>query len=116
MIFSSHQLDLVERLCDRVGIISRGSMREIGTVDELRGKGDGRIEVFAPDAPVGIFPDLIVRLSGQLHGQPVSYCIGRGGTLRIEPRGALVRDPQGRPLSRLEVLQKASAPASGAGK
>lgn len=35
------------------GIISRGSMREIGTVDELRGKGDGRIEVFAPDAPVG---------------------------------------------------------------
>ncbi|ANQ69935.1 ABC transporter ATP-binding protein [Rhodococcus qingshengii] len=53
VIFSSHQLDLVERLCDRVGIISRGSMREIGTVDELRGKGDGRIEVFAPDAPVG---------------------------------------------------------------
>ena len=36
-----------------MGIISRGSMREIGTVDELRGKGDGRIEVFAPDAPVG---------------------------------------------------------------
>ena len=36
VVFSSHQLDLVERLCDRVGIIAHGEMVAIGTVDELR--------------------------------------------------------------------------------
>lgn len=32
VIFSSHQLDLVQRLCDRVGIISGGEMRAQGTI------------------------------------------------------------------------------------
>lgn len=59
VIFSSHQLELVERLSDRVGIISAGSMREIGTVDELRGKGNPRLEVHAPDAPAGWADHLI---------------------------------------------------------
>ena len=36
VVFSSHQLDLVERICDRVGIIRSGHMEAIGTVDELR--------------------------------------------------------------------------------
>ena len=36
VIFSSHQLDLVERLCDRVGNIQSGQMRALGTIDELR--------------------------------------------------------------------------------
>ena len=53
VIFSSHQLDLVQRLCHRVGIIGRGRMRALGTVDELRGSGSTRLEVHAPDAPVG---------------------------------------------------------------
>jgi len=36
VIFSSHQLDLVERLCDRVGIVQSGRMQALGTIDELR--------------------------------------------------------------------------------
>ena len=36
VVFSSHQLDLVERLCDRVGIVRSGQMVAVGTVDELR--------------------------------------------------------------------------------
>ncbi|WP_106849888.1 ABC transporter ATP-binding protein [Blastococcus sp. Marseille-P5729] len=38
VIFSSHQLDLVERLCDSVGIISGGRMVAAGPVDSLRAK------------------------------------------------------------------------------
>ncbi|GEL25926.1 ABC transporter ATP-binding protein [Pseudonocardia sulfidoxydans NBRC 16205] len=48
VIFSSHQLDLVERLCDRVGIISAGRMVAAGTVDELRTGGAERIDVSGP--------------------------------------------------------------------
>src|ERR1041385_8380260 len=33
VIFSSHELELVEQLCDRVGIIDKGSMIASGTVD-----------------------------------------------------------------------------------
>ncbi|MDR2723174.1 MAG: ATP-binding cassette domain-containing protein [Cellulomonadaceae bacterium] len=36
VIFSSHQLDLVERLCDRVGIIRDGKMVAQGTIADLR--------------------------------------------------------------------------------
>ncbi len=36
VIFSSHQLELVERLCDSVGIIKAGRMIASGTVVELR--------------------------------------------------------------------------------
>lgn len=45
VVFSSHQLDLVQRLCDRVGIVSHGSMIAEGTVDELRSGGPVRYEV-----------------------------------------------------------------------
>ncbi|WPF65708.1 MULTISPECIES: ATP-binding cassette domain-containing protein [unclassified Corynebacterium] len=48
VLFSSHQLDLVQRLCDRVGIIAGGSMRAEGTVAELRQRGPRRYEVHTP--------------------------------------------------------------------
>src|SRR5699024_10281130 len=53
VIFSSHQLELVDTLCDRVGIVAAGRMRAAGTVDELRSAGPARLEVHAPDAPPG---------------------------------------------------------------
>jgi ABC-2 type transport system ATP-binding protein len=36
VVFSSHQLDLVERLCDAVVLIDRGRIVASGTIDELR--------------------------------------------------------------------------------
>jgi ABC-2 type transport system ATP-binding protein len=53
VMFSSHQLDLVERLCDRVGIVRSGQMVAIGPVDELRSTGARRILVDAPPADTG---------------------------------------------------------------
>ena len=65
VIFSSHQLELVERLSDRVGIISQGAMVAEGTVDELRSTGTQQFAVAAgisrADAaqalgPLGVVP------------------------------------------------------------
>ena len=39
VVFSSHQLELVERLCEVVGIIVDGRMVATGRVDELRRRG-----------------------------------------------------------------------------
>lgn len=43
VIFSSHQLELVERLCEAVAIILDGKLVAEGTVDELRSTGDRRL-------------------------------------------------------------------------
>jgi ABC-2 type transport system ATP-binding protein len=40
VVFSSHQLELVERLCEAVAIIKDGRLVATGTVAELRGRGD----------------------------------------------------------------------------
>jgi ABC-2 type transport system ATP-binding protein len=54
VVFSSHQLDLVERLCDSVGILARGRIVASGTVAELRRREAGRLlRVVVPEAPQG---------------------------------------------------------------
>ncbi|HLM07511.1 MAG TPA: DUF4162 domain-containing protein [Blastococcus sp.] len=51
-MFSSHQLDLVERLCDSVGILAHGRVVAAGTVEQLRGREAGRLlRVVVPEAP-----------------------------------------------------------------
>ncbi|MDQ3760007.1 MAG: ATP-binding cassette domain-containing protein [Actinomycetota bacterium] len=42
VVFSSHQLDLVERLCDAVAIVKDGSLVAAGEVEELRSARSGR--------------------------------------------------------------------------
>src|SRR6185436_15703812 len=41
VVFSSHQLELVERLCEAVAIIKDGRLVASGTVEALRGTGTG---------------------------------------------------------------------------
>ncbi|MEV0073539.1 MULTISPECIES: ABC transporter ATP-binding protein [unclassified Amycolatopsis] len=53
VVFSSHQLDLVERLCDRIGIVRSGRMEAMGTVSQLRAGGAVRLLVDAPQAADG---------------------------------------------------------------
>ena len=71
VIFSSHQLDLVERLCDRVGIIKDGSMVAEGTIDQLRTTDRQR---------------LLVRLDGA----PAGWAAGLPGVTLIDDAGAAV--------------------------
>src|ERR1700682_64752 len=45
VLFSSHPLDLVERLCDRVVILDQGKVLASGTLDELRARSPQRLRV-----------------------------------------------------------------------
>jgi ABC-2 type transport system ATP-binding protein len=58
VVLSSHQLDIVERVCDRVGIINHGQMVAMGTVDELIERGPLRFWVDAPGAGAGWYQSL----------------------------------------------------------
>ncbi|HZN14464.1 MAG TPA: ATP-binding cassette domain-containing protein [Acidimicrobiales bacterium] len=45
VVFSSHQLDLVEHMCESVAIINRGRLVATGTVDDLTTAGPTRLQV-----------------------------------------------------------------------
>jgi ABC-2 type transport system ATP-binding protein len=45
VLFSSHQLDLVERLCRRIVILEQGRVAANGTLDELRARVPQRLRV-----------------------------------------------------------------------
>nr|WP_062335835.1 ATP-binding cassette domain-containing protein [Herbidospora sakaeratensis] len=53
VIFSSHQLELVERLCDSVGIVAGGRMMASGSVEELRDAEGRRLRVVVRDPKPG---------------------------------------------------------------
>ncbi len=52
VLFSSHQLDLVERICDDLVVLSEGRVVSAGAVEELRSQGaeSYRVEVAGSDA------------------------------------------------------------------
>jgi len=72
VIFSSHQLDLVEGLCERVAIIDAGRLVAVGTVDELTR---------------GPAPSLVVEVTGS----GGDWAVGLAGVEVSEQRGDLVR-------------------------
>ena len=39
VMLSTHILEIAERMCDRIGIIDKGQLVAVGTMDELRAQG-----------------------------------------------------------------------------
>jgi ABC-2 type transport system ATP-binding protein len=78
VVFSSHQLDLVERLCDAVAIVRDGRVVASGAVAELRAQRAGRrwrVELAGPVEPG----------DGWLAGVPRATVVGRAdGAVVVE--------------------------------
>jgi ABC-2 type transport system ATP-binding protein len=75
VLFSSHQLELVERLCESVAIVKDGRLVASGRVDDLRSQGAG-----VPTVRVAVAGDG----DGWLAAVPGAEIVGRG------PDGVLV--------------------------
>ena len=74
VLFSSHQLDLVEDLCESVAIIDHGRLVASGTVDELATTGARRLAVRVEGDREGLWARA---LAG------VSVSEGKGGEVRL---------------------------------
>jgi len=104
VVFSSHQLDLVERLCDRVGIISNGRMMAVGTIEELRRTKYPRWVVDGPPAEAWL-PLVPGAQLVEIHGSRTVVETGLGdravynrGGYRGD--GEIVSDPDGQDVLR----------------
>jgi ABC-2 type transport system ATP-binding protein len=93
VIFSSHQLELVERICDRVGIVRGGRMVACGSVDELRAGSPASLMIDAPNAPDG----WAARLAGVTvlshHGSRVALRLAQGVDDQTVLQAALATGP-----------------------
>jgi ABC-2 type transport system ATP-binding protein len=73
VVFSSHQLDLVEDVCEDVVIIARGRIVAKGAIDDLRAASGRR------------------HLEVEVEGAGASWLDGRDGATVVEQKGDLVR-------------------------
>jgi ABC-2 type transport system ATP-binding protein len=78
VLFSSHQLDQVEELCEEVTIINHGRLVASGTVDQLATSGDRRLVV-------RIEGDRTADWAGNLPGVTVSEEVGGASRLVLVP-------------------------------
>lgn len=46
VFFSSHILEVVEKICDRVAIIDKGRIVAVGTIEQLKSRGDNSLEKY----------------------------------------------------------------------
>ena len=93
VVFSSHQLELVERLCHRVGIIRSGQMVAIGEVDELRSGGATELLVIAPNAAEGWASGLVGVTVREQAGDRTVLELGDGVDDQAVLRAALATGP-----------------------
>ena len=89
VVFSSHQLELVERLCEDVAIIKGGRLVAHGAVEELRERGRGAVQ------------QVRVRVEGDGSGDWVAAVPGAELAADAGPRGLLVRLPAESPTDGL---------------
>ena len=73
VVFSSHQLDLVEDVCEDVVIIARGRIVAAGPIEELRAASGRR------------------HLEVEVEGAGATWLDGRGGATLVDQKGDLVR-------------------------
>lgn len=46
VFFSSHVLEVVEKICDRVAIIDKGRLVAVGTIEQLKSRADNSLEKY----------------------------------------------------------------------
>jgi ABC-2 type transport system ATP-binding protein len=93
VLFSSHQLELVERICDRVGIVADGRMVACGTVAELQTCGTSQLIVDVPDAAPG-WADVLADVSVlRVDGSTTVLELGAGADDQAVLHAALATGP-----------------------
>lgn len=101
ILYSTHQMDLAERLCDRLALINRGSIILKGTVDEVRRSHGGNSVVVEFNGEGAFLRELAGVQSGSVDGNRAELELQEGVVLNdlIEQIGRRIT------LSRIEQVR-----------
>ncbi|NAZ86607.1 ABC transporter ATP-binding protein [Kineococcus indalonis] len=84
VLFSSHQLDLVDRLCDELVILAGGRVVAAGEPEELRRARSGSRYALVADGPLGWVGEVPgVRVVGSAPGRAVLEVLSAGADQRV---------------------------------
>jgi len=102
VFFSSHILDHVEEVCDRIGVMNEGELVAVGSLDELHARmgGDAHIELSVDESPrraVETLPDIdgvsgVTARNGQLDITCSESAAKAKAINHVEAAGATVLD------------------------
>jgi ABC-2 type transport system ATP-binding protein len=98
VLLSSHHLDQVQSVCDRVALFNRGKLTLSGTVTELAGQVLGGGHVFDVEAGGNDVPELIAAVPGVVRVQPLG-----NGRYRVDCQRDLRADLARHLASRTEL-------------
>ena len=96
VVFSSHQLDLVEDYCERVTIVAKGTVVAEGDIDELRRGGEPRLVVEIAGDKTGAWANrlkgakVVDNASGRLRLQLGKTADAQAVLAAAQKRGAVV--------------------------
>jgi ABC-2 type transport system ATP-binding protein len=68
IIYSTHQMDLAERLCDRIALIHRGAVRLQGDLESIRSNHGGNMVVVEFDGEGAFLTDIGIVRGGKVDG------------------------------------------------
>lgn len=113
VLFSSHQLDLVEHLCDDVAIINQGRVVLSGPVDVLRNRAAHRRVEVAMESPRTLLPPLqavrLVESRGNRHTLVAPAELGIGEILAALADSGTVREFSYGPPTLSDLFREAVA-------
>ncbi|MEN8704649.1 MAG: ATP-binding cassette domain-containing protein [Nocardioides marinisabuli] len=111
VLFSSHQLDLVERICDDLVVLAGGRVVSAGTVEELRSQGaeSYRVEVAGQDAGwvKGLDGVLVQEIDGAVATLSLAGLPAAGLVADLVSRGPVLEVARVRP-SLSEIFREAT--------
>lgn len=93
IVFASHALDEVERLCDEIAILHEGRLRLIGSVDDIAGVGPTTIQF---------------HVSGDTTVEAVAETIGSFGSMDIADHTVRVTCTTGDPIELVTTIDPAA--------
>ncbi len=107
VFMSTHSLEVAEELCDRIGIIQRGRLIALGSVDELRTQAGQRAPV---DAGSGLPASHRRRARARQRRRPVRLTMANGSASQPLDLGAALDQPQPAPAHPVRMLGRLLAP------
>jgi len=84
VFFSTHILDIAEKICDRIGIISKGSLISLGTMEQIKQNSTQSLEDLFLSLANPATQQVVCEKCGATQGVSAKFCKSCGADMRAK--------------------------------